>query len=170
MKPKTFNLPASAHNHLGEMMMNRSAVIALFAVACGMLAASGAGAQAVQPGEWTMTTRILSMEGTRMPPAMAAAMKEPKTNQVCVTPEKAAQGFRASMQNATDCQSKSMTISGGVLDAEGICKEGGGTRTMHFHGPYSPTAYNLNVQVSKTGPRPTTMTMTMVAKRTGPCH
>ncbi len=151
-------------------MMNRSAITALFAGMCGMLVTSAAVAQAVQSGEWTMTTRILSMEGARMPPAMAEAMKEPKTNQVCVTSEKAAQGFRGLMQTDSDCQSKSVKISGGVLDAEAICKGDSGTRTMHVHGPYAPTGYNLNAQISKTGPRPTTMTMTMIAKRIGACH
>ena len=105
-----------------------------------------------------------------MPPAMAAAMKEPKTNQACVTPEKAAKGFAAAMHNASECQNKSLTLSGGVLDAVAICKEAGETRTMHFHGPYSPTAYNLDVEVSKTAPRATVVTMTMVAKRIGDCR
>lgn len=133
-------------------------------------AASGAYAQAVQPGEWSMTSKILSIQGQRLPPAMAQAMMEPKTNQACVTPEQAAKGFAGTMHNADDCSSQRMTINGGMLDAEVICKDVTGTRSMHLHGPYSSNAYNLTAQISTAGARPTNMTISMVAKRLGACH
>ena len=145
--------------------------VATIALAAALAAGSGAFAQAVQPGQWTMTTTIQSLDMKRaLPPAMAEAMKKPTTSETCVTPERAAKGFQNAMDNA-DCPTKNMTVNGGVLDAQLVCKaEGGGTRTMHFHGPYSPTGYSLTVDTVETGARPRSMKMTMVAKRIGACH
>lgn len=144
--------------------------VATIALAAALAAASGALAQAVQPGEWTLTTTIQAFEAKGLPPGMAEAMKQPTTSETCVTPEKAAKGFQNAMDKS-DCPTKSMTLNGGVLDAQAVCKAAsGGTRTMHFHGPYTPTGYSLTVDTVETGARPKSIKMTMVAKRTGACH
>lgn len=124
----------------GQMLKRLIAIVAtLMATAVG----SGACAQAIQPGKWTMTTHYLAMQTRGMPPAMVKALMEPITTEKCVTPAEAAQGFKATMARDKDCAVKTVTISAGMLDAVSICKENGGTRTLHLHGPYSPVSYNL---------------------------
>ena len=141
-------------------------IITTIAAGSALAIGSGAFAQAIQPGKWSMTTRILSFRMKGVPPRMATAMQQPITDETCVTPARAAEGFKAMMRKDADCTTKNVSVSGGILDAVAICKD----RTMHLHGPFSPTGYNLNAQVNGTKSNATSMTMTMVAKRIGTCH
>jgi hypothetical protein len=154
----------------GDMRRNRSAFLAACAGGALIICPS-ASAQAVQPGEWSMTVTIKSMDMKGMTPAMASAMKEPKTEESCVTPEKAAKGISAmTSQNGGDCTVKSHSVVGGVLDLQAMCGAGASAIDMHMHGPFSSTSYSLTTDSTRGGARPMKMTVLMEAKRTGACH
>jgi hypothetical protein len=151
--------------------MRLSALIVLAGVACMSALGSATFAQAVQPGEWSMTTTIKSMEMKGMTPAMASAMKEPTTSESCVTPEKAAKGVSAlTSQNGGDCTVKSHAVTGGILDLQAVCGTGAGAMDMHMHGPFSATGYSLTTDMSRNGAKPMKTTILMEARRTGACH
>lgn len=136
-----------------------------------ILAAAGAAhaASPIQPGLWDVTTKIdtLSMPGA--PPAMAQAMRQPRTVRTCITPEQAAQGPRSIQQADKTCKVGRYDMAGGKYVAEFVCRRPTGTMTTRSVGTYTPSSFTSKSQMSGSGQMTMAMSMTVAGKRVGAC-
>lgn len=147
---------------------------------------ASANAQALNPGQWTNTVKIVSVDVPGMPQAgqaMKDAMTKAMTGQTnvqesCVTPEQAKKPDAALFagQGQNNCKFEKFEIGGGEMDAVLTCSPGGqASMKMAMKGPYGGDAYNLtsDMEISGTPGMPGNMVMKIKAestgKRTGEC-
>jgi hypothetical protein len=135
------------------------------------LAAAGAAhaASPIQPGLWEMTTGIDTIDMPSAPPAMAQAMRQPRTARICITPEQAAQGPKSIQQADKSCKVARYDMAGGKYVADVVCRRPTVTMTTHTAGTYSPTTLAAKSQMSSTGQMKMAMTMTVAGRRVGAC-
>ena len=121
-------------------------------------------AKFIDPGQWTSTTEIVSVDLAGLPPAMKAqgdAMSKSmvgrkQTNENCVTEEEAkkpAAGLFAGGDKG-NCTYDNFKMAGGKLDATMTCKgraPAGGTMHMTMAGDYAGDNYAVNVEMKMEG-------------------
>lgn len=121
-------------------------------------------AKFIDPGQWTSTTEIVSVNLDGLPAAqqkMGEAMTKQmvgrkQTAQNCVTEEEAkkpAAGLFAG-GDASACTYDNFKMAGGKLDATMTCKgKGPGAGTMHMTmaGDYAGDTYNVDVEMKMEG-------------------
>ena len=136
-----------------------------------LLASAGAAhaASPIQPGQWEMTTKIDTLAMPGAPPAMAQAMRQPRTVRTCITPAQAAQGPRGIQQADKTCKIGRYDVAGGKYVADVVCTRPTGTMTTHTAGTYTPTSFVSKSQMKSTGQMQMAMTMTVTGKRLGAC-
>ncbi|MDO6416492.1 DUF3617 domain-containing protein [Sphingomonas sp. BIUV-7] len=134
-----------------------------------LVASAAPAASPIQPGLWEMTTKIDTISMPGAPPAMAAAMRRPKTIRTCITAEQAAQGPRGIQQADKSCKIGRYDWAGGKYVAEIVCSRPTGTMTTRSTGTYTPTSFNSKSQMSSTGQMKMAMTMTASGRRVGLC-
>jgi len=166
------------------MRMMISAIAALTLAACGgqsggnesgsTKSATGGGESAtLQPGQWEMTTTIVSMNVPNMPQGMNPPMPPPTTVSVCLTPEQARApggGFITGSDQNTGCRSENFTMANGRIQGVVQCDAQGTTMRANISGQFSADNYEITQQVETAA---SGMTMNMEARtagrRTGDC-
>lgn len=125
----------------------------------------------IEPGQWEATNEIVSASAPGMPEGILKQMTGQKTTvSNCITPEQAAKpsaNFLAAQQN-NNCTYQDWSMEGGRMTGTMTCQGGEmpGTVVMKMQGNYSPTRYDLDMDMNTTG-LPNGMTMTIKAKTTG---
>lgn len=134
-----------------------------------------------EPGLYTRTMTVESLEVPGMPEAAAAQMRammgKDRTDSFCLTKEEAEKGFRDMFDNvdeARKCQYDRFSVSGGTLDAQMTCAHASqGTAVMTLNGTASSTSSDVTMTMKVTGApapmREMNMKMHMVSARTGDC-
>jgi hypothetical protein len=99
---------------------------------------------------------------------VASLLKQPPTaDKACLHPAEASQGFINMLKKKTsDCEIKSSSFAGGMADIQAVCRPSSRPITMHFHGPFSPSAFTLN---EEGGDGNVKTAMVFSAKRIGTC-
>jgi hypothetical protein len=129
-----------------------------------------AGAQATQPGNWTIDTTITSVDMPGAPPAMVARLKGHKTHASrCLSAAEAARGPQEVVRDAKGCKMIRYDRKAGKLDAQMVCKDAQGTLTTTSTGTFTSSSYNTTAKMVRTGGQRMSMTMESVGKRTGSC-
>lgn len=139
-------------------------------------AAQQAGAEDVRikPGEWAITTELVSMDVEGVDPALLKGNAGRKTDiKNCVTPEQAARPAAEFFANPDvkdgRCKSETFDMAGGKVNAVVTCQAGEGqpgpTR-MEMSGTYAADAYDTTVTITGQG-GPKGGAMKMVAKSSG---
>jgi hypothetical protein len=143
-------------------------------------------AQSIQPGEWEMTSEMVSVEAPGAPPQVAAQLRaslpnQRQTRRQCITPAEAANIGRNLIGNeatARGCRFADTTFAGGVIRIGVNCRQPGGQATMQMavQGSFSATQLNAGLRMNLTGPRQEgsgvqaiTMTGRMSGRRIGEC-
>lgn len=140
-------------------------------------AAGGAEVQ-FQPGQWSTTTEIVSMDMPGAPAgvkdAMLSAAKTAgsKTMGYCLTPEQAKKPSSAMFTGPQQigCTYNRFSMAGGRIDMAMSCKPpqaSGMTVAMTMTGPMTPASYELATDQKITSPQLPSGTMTMKAKTIG---
>ncbi len=169
------------------MRLTIGAMAALMLTACGGQAenkqdgsasASGGGstsgaAVSLQPGQWEMTTTVVSMNIPNMPQGVSPPTPPPSTISMCLTPEQAAApngGFLTGTGEGGGCRSDNMTMADGRIQGVVQCDSQGTQMRATVNGQFTPTSYEINQQVQTTAQG---MSMEIEARtngrRTGDC-
>lgn len=148
------------------------------------VAAKAQGLARIEPGLWTTTTDVHAidvpgMDDARIMEGVTAQLKKQHaiSSSHCVTPEEAARppSEMFAGKDSGDCRYDKFDMGGGRLDAAMTCSREGlpGTTTMTMAGSYSPTSYDLAVEMKVAVPAMPGGGMTMKATtkgaRTGAC-
>lgn len=123
---------------------------------------ASANAQALNPGQWANTTRILSVEMPGMQQAEKAMMDrmtqamvgQTNVSESCVTPEQAKKPDASLFagQGQGNCQFDTFEIGGGKLNAVLSCNPGGeAAMKMTMNGTYGGENYDLDSQIEMSG-------------------
>ena len=141
-------------------------------IAAAVLAPGAALADTpVTPGQWEIAVTINAMEMPGAPPGIAAMMVG-KTTKIkhCITPEEAARGPQDMLKTNKSCNFTRYSMTGGRLESEMVCKQGGGTVTATSSGNFTPTGFTATGHsVSSGGGMEMTMTSSTVGRRIGDC-
>jgi hypothetical protein len=149
------------------------------------VAKATANAQTLTPGQWSMTTEVVSVEMPGMP-AQSAAMKDQMAKALigkqtvsenCVTPEQAKTPPTSMLAggNAGDCRFDKYAMAGGKMDATLVCKpSAGGEMSMQMAGPFSGDSFALDATMQVAAPgmpggKSMTIKTKMTGKRNGEC-
>ncbi|MGB3723381.1 MAG: DUF3617 domain-containing protein [Pacificimonas sp.] len=135
--------------------------------------------QAIQPGQWQTTGRVVDVDIT-MPPGvpagMADMMKKQMTRQShdikqCISREDIEQApERMFKQSNGDCEYERFDMSGGKLDAVAVCRMQGTTMRMTMTGTHTDTTYQTRMVMTGDGPMgPMTLTSDGSGTRIGDC-
>ena len=141
---------------------------------------AGKTAETPEPGMWKTTTTLESMNlgiaaGN---PQIAAAMKgqigKSQTIDACMTPDQAKPPTLVGVEQikGSGCRFDKFALGGGTVNATMACARPGGRMTVSQKGSYTKTSYDLRSTVAQgeTGKPETSMTVHVVAKRTGTCE
>ena len=109
----------------------------------------------IKPGKWETTVTIDSMDMPGMPAFMLKKMMGHTTTvSSCITPEQAADGPKALVDNSKGkCHYTSFSASGGKFSAVMECAMPSGTMTSAAAGTYTATTLDVSTTGSATGPR-----------------
>ena len=119
-------------------------------------------AQTIQPGEWEMTSEMVSVEAPGAPPQVAAQLRaqlasQAQTRRQCITAAEAANVGRnlvGADATARGCQFSDSTFAGGVIRIGVNCRQPGGQASMRMAvaGSFSGTQLNAGIRMNLTGP------------------
>lgn len=131
----------------------------------------------VQPGEWEVTSEIVSMDAPNMPPEVMKTLAGKKTTmRNCITPEEAAkpEGNFLAVQQESGCTYQDWSMSGGTMRGTLTCqKPGTPIKTMmKMNGEYAESSYEIDMEMTQSGlPGGQSMTTKThaAAKRIGDC-
>lgn len=167
--------------------MRSGATLALLLVACSKQPEAGekltdakvaaeAGKLRLQPGQWETTTLIDAINVSGMPAdAMKAATGTRTTTSNCVTPAQAARPDANILSGTKDgnCTYQRFSMANAKIDAAMTCSPPGipGTMAMTLAGGYSPTAFDMGMDMKSDMPGNMALTMkaTVSGKRVGAC-
>lgn len=146
------------------------------------VAAAAGDAKRQQPGQWEVTSELVSLDlGAEAGAAPGAAMLKsrvgkPQTTSSCVSE---ADADKALVPSDIDpqglCRFERFVMKGGTIESKFECREPGGgpgLLTIEQKGSYSDTQYELTQTTEQTGAgdaQRNRMTVRHVAKRTGEC-
>lgn len=143
------------------------------------VAKATANAQTLTPGQWSMTTEVVSVDLPGLP-GQAAAMKDQMTKALvgrqtvsenCVTPEQAKTPPAELLAggDAGDCRFEKYAMSSGKMDAALACKPpAGGEMKMKMTGLFGGDDFALDTTMQVAAPgMPDGKTMTIKTKMTG---
>ena len=146
------------------------------------VAAEAVKAQQQRPGQWEMTSQLVSLnvEGVPADSPMNEMLKQqigqPKTDSQCLSAEDAKKAMvPQDVDPNNSCRFAHFRMKDGQIDADMTCKapEGAGTLSMTQKGSYSPDSYDVTSTLTRAGSTApgenSTMTMRVSAKRTGEC-
>jgi hypothetical protein len=125
----------------------------------------------IEPGQWEATNEIVSATAPGVPADTLKSMVGQKnTVSNCITPEQAAKpsaNFLAAQQS-NNCTYQNWDMKEGRMTGTMTCSGAGmpGQVVMNMTGNYSPTAYDLDMNMNTKG-LPGGMTMNIKAKTTG---
>lgn len=139
--------------------------------AAGDKAAEGAGTSgasaSLQPGQWEITTQVLSMSAPNMPQGVNIPLPGPTTIRTCITPEQAGQPganiFTGSGESG-GCTYESNNVRGGRVEATVECNTADGTMRSTMTGQYGGSSFEVNQQVETTA---SGQTMEMESRTSG---
>ncbi|MDP8912017.1 MAG: DUF3617 domain-containing protein [Pseudomonadota bacterium] len=108
----------------------------------------------IEPGQWEVTTEIISASGSGFPRQMLEAMRgQQSTRRHCITPEQAARpdgNFLANQENS-NCTYRDFSMRGGRISGTMTCRggtdEGSGEVTTEMRGSYRPESYDMTMQM-----------------------
>lgn len=128
---------------------------------------------ALQPGQWETRVEILKMEMTGMP-GTPMPQTPPTTVSQCVTPEQAnkpIEGIMAGGALPPGCVSESNNVSDGRIQATFSCAQNGVPTRVSMQGVISPTAYEMEMDISAgEGQTAVRSDMRVRARRLGECQ
>lgn len=137
-----------------------------------------AGNVRLEPGEWEVTTQITEIDAPDMPEGVREMMREQMgqstTYNHCITPEQA-NNPEADMFGGDEdqnCSYSEFNMSGGNMLIEASCApEGAGEMTMRMEGSYSPSEYDMTMNMTTSGSPMGSMTMSgeTTGRRVGEC-
>jgi len=124
----------------------------------------------MQPGQWEVTSNVVSADIPGAPPRAAEAMRKPHVMRSCVTPEQAARGPLAVTKESSNCRITRRAMGGGKMSAEMVCHQpGGGTMTATTSGSFTPVSFAMTTRMVMTGAQAMSVTSTATGKRVGAC-
>jgi len=136
-----------------------------------------AAAISITPGQWETTVQLTEFDMPQMPEEARGMMQQQmgraQTNTSCITPEEAADP-EANMfgDGNDDCTYTDFTMSGGTILIAGSCQAQGmpGAMTMRMEGSYTPTSYDMTMNMDmESGPAgPMTMAGQVTGRFAGP--
>lgn len=140
-------------------------------------AAAEAAAVSFNPGEWRMTTRILSVDMPGMPPEVAKQMASRETAVTyCVSEEDARRKPEDMFRRTGDgqCDYQDFDMTDGLVRATMTCTggAGGGKSTVEMSGRYSENSFSSKATIKVTtgeGQGAMTMSAASEGKRIGDC-
>lgn len=105
---------------------------------------------AMQPGEWEITTQILSMDIPNMPQGVQSSIPAATTIRNCVTPEKASRpsaDFLSGKGENSGCVVDNMSTAGGRIDGTIRCESQGTTTRVTMNGQMTPTSMEITQRI-----------------------
>lgn len=139
------------------------------------VAAAAKDAVKLEPGKWETTMTILSIDGPGLPPGMAEAMKQQKTQKVetCLTAQQAEKPPQDMLGAAKNCTYEKFEMGGGKMSGTLVCKPQPGMPTemrASMSGKFASTSYDITSDMTMTtaGGKMTTKTQ-VSGKRLGAC-
>ena len=135
-------------------------------------AAAAPRIMALQPGQWETRVEILKMEMPGMPNA-PMPQTPPTTVSQCITPEQAnkpIEGIMAGGALPPGCVSESNNVTDGRIQATFSCAQNNIPTRVSMQGVISPTAYEMEMDVSGgEGQTAVRSEMRVRARRLGEC-
>lgn len=130
-----------------------------------------------EPGKYELTMKLINVDAPGAPPQMAEMMGSmmSRTDEFCLTPEMAEQGFAESFkENQSDgCEVKAFTLDGGAMDMKMACsgEDGMGNMNIAMKGDVTPTTSDMTMEMDGTIPEMGKIQMSMSYKqrRIGDC-
>jgi hypothetical protein len=134
----------------------------------------------LNPGRWEMKIKFAKFEVEGMPPEAKQAMQQmlgqERTSTSCLTKEEAEKPGGAFFgQQSTDCRYDTFTMGGGKIEAAMTCKGqalgGGSEAKIKMAGTYSPSTYDMTMDMQGAAPNGKSMNMSMAvaSKHSGEC-
>lgn len=125
----------------------------------------------IKPGKWETTATIDDASMPGMPAFLVKRMIGHSTTiQQCITPEQAADGPRAVIENTKGkCHYTSFNAAGGKFNAVLECVAGSGTMTSTATGTYTATTLETTSSGTATGHAAMTTKSHSVGHLIGPC-
>lgn len=120
-------------------------------------APGGGSAGSIQPGQWEMTARVVSIEMPGAPPALQEQIRSQSrradTSRTCITPEQAANPLNEFQRMATSmpgqtCQISENVFSAGVIRFAMTCQASGeapSSTRMSMTGQYAATSIDVSL-------------------------
>ena len=130
----------------------------------------------ITPGQWEATVQLTEFDMPDMPEEMRGMMQEQmgqaRTSTSCITPEEAAAPEANMFGEDDDCTYSEFDMSGGTILIAGSCQSEGmpGAMTMRMEGSYTPTTYDMTMNMTMdSGPMgPMTMAGEVSGRFLGP--
>lgn len=146
----------------------------LFISAIALIATSAA---AIEPGEWSSTTRMTDIGLPANVPAQVADMMRRQmndnamTSSSCVTQDDIDNAPERMFQESQgQCEYSQFDMSGGALSAVAQCTTDQGTMDMTMSGTYTDTTYAMIMNMQMESPMGSmTFTSEVSGQRVGPC-
>lgn len=141
---------------------------------------AGIGMAQQKPGQWEVTTEVVSVEMPGVPAEQRGMMeamfkRPPVTESTCMTADQLKKPdpalFSGSKANK-DCVFRKYNVSNGKLDATMVCKNTDSEMTMTMTGEYAPEKVSTEVTMDAKGPPgqgAVKMKMKSSGRRTGDC-
>lgn len=127
-------------------------------------APAASGAEAIQPGQWEMVTRMTSIDIPGAPPQVQQQMRaqqgRTETARTCITPEQARNPLRElrdtmSGPRGANCRRLEDTFGGGAIRIRMACRSPSGrpgTAELAVAGSFTPTTMAATVSINAQGP------------------
>ena len=130
-----------------------------------------------EPGKYELTMELVKIEAPGAPPQVAQMMggMMNRTEEFCLTPEMAEQGFAESFKENQNesCKVDTFTLDGGAMDMKMSCsgEDGNGAMSIAMKGDVTPTTSDMTMQMDGTIPQMGDLQMILSYKqrRIGEC-
>lgn len=131
----------------------------------------------INPGEWELTSRIISVEAPELPRELMQAMQG-RQNSIrhCITPEQAsdpAAFSRNVQQRNSGCQVQDFTMKGGRMEGQTVCAGGTAQEVRsRMSGVFGPDSFDYETRVAVPAPMAggtMNLSVRMQGRRVGAC-
>ncbi len=127
----------------------------------------------MEPGQWEMTSQILSMEVPGMPAGTQMPTPPATTISMCLTPEQAATpnaGFLTGAGENSGCRTEGMNFANGRVSGTVICEMEGTRMRSTVDGQFGSTNYEISQRAETEANGMTTrMEVRTTGRRIGEC-